>query len=234
MSGASTIKKSARGPPTPFMFPSVVDQPPIARISDVSDNVMQYMSRVSTEEEHVHKYAPNTMFTNIHKTQSPYHHTVYMSSESNGIKELCIPVVDSVVTLSDYVKGARPLKFTQNYDENVARDHSGIDRFTGNFEQFVEQFSINSLDFPTVYSVRYSDGQPLLHIVNHLITVLDLQVFGLDKSLLTNYLVTLTSGYSTDAPYHNALHACDVVVTMGYMLRNTAVLMDNLSDTESK
>lgn len=195
------------------------------------NNLVLYLPRVTQAEEYVHKYAPNTMITMMHKEPSPFNHNIYMSVDAT--KELAIPVITEVVTVDDLMKGSHVMKSHGHYYENLEHDRPGIDKYSGDFRTFSKIYPIDSFDFPTIYSCKFADGTPLRHVV---MTTMDsfnlLDSLIIDRQLLTNYLVTLESGYSTDAPYHNAMHACDVVISMGFLIRRS-VLVDALSDVES-
>merc|ERR1711916_247681 len=43
--------------------------------------------------------------------------------------------------------------------------------------------------------------------------------FGLDETKLIRYLVSIENGYVNTNPYHNSIHAADVMLTSNFLMR---------------
>lgn len=199
------------------------------------ESTVEYMPRTSTCEPFIHKYASNTLVTMINRDPSIFGHRLMYSDKR---RDLAVPIIDSAVTVSDLIKGEHMVRVDthsyRDYCRNLSVDRPGIERFVGDFESFVKVYPITSFDFPTLFSCKFADGYLLVKIVEHCMDGFGLiESLGLDRQALIHYLMTIESGYSTDAPYHNAMHAADVVISMTHLIRSSLIVTESLSDVES-
>ncbi|CEG44992.1 3 5-cyclic nucleotide phosphodiesterase family protein [Plasmopara halstedii] len=78
--------------------------------------------------------------------------------------------------------------------------------------------SVSSWDFDVFRVQIVSGGNALSYIGHHLLRDAPCQALNIESTLLVNFLLEIQSGYIASNPYHNAIHAADVMQTVHYFL----------------
>ncbi|KAG7393251.1 Calcium/calmodulin-dependent 3',5'-cyclic nucleotide phosphodiesterase 1B [Phytophthora pseudosyringae] len=77
---------------------------------------------------------------------------------------------------------------------------------------------VNSWNFDVFRVHVVSGGNALSYIGHHLLRDAPCQALNIESSLLVNFLLEIQRGYIATNPYHNAIHAADVMQTVHYFL----------------
>ncbi|RAW42234.1 hypothetical protein PC110_g1561 [Phytophthora cactorum] len=77
---------------------------------------------------------------------------------------------------------------------------------------------VNSWNFDVFRVHIVSGGNALSYIGHHLLRDAPCQALNIESSLLVNFLLEIQRGYIATNPYHNAIHAADVMQTVHYFL----------------
>eukprot|EP01112_Ceratiomyxa_fruticulosa_P008068 TRINITY_DN2092_c0_g1_i2.p1 TRINITY_DN2092_c0_g1~~TRINITY_DN2092_c0_g1_i2.p1 ORF type:complete len:551 (+),score=114.39 TRINITY_DN2092_c0_g1_i2:779-2431(+) len=91
----------------------------------------------------------------------------------------------------------------------------------------------NDWEFDVFKFAQAAKGNPLLYTVYYLFEHHNLftKFPTLNKKKLVNFLTAVEAGYLNN-PYHNCIHAADVVLGCNYFLTHTRLFVDNLTDIE--
>ncbi|KAG7383556.1 Calcium/calmodulin-dependent 3',5'-cyclic nucleotide phosphodiesterase 1B [Phytophthora boehmeriae] len=76
----------------------------------------------------------------------------------------------------------------------------------------------NSWNFDVFRVHVVSGGNALCHVGHHLLRDAPCQALNIESNLLVNFLQEIQRGYIATNPYHNAIHAADVMQTVYYFL----------------
>ncbi|ETO74088.1 hypothetical protein F444_10048 [Phytophthora nicotianae P1976] len=77
---------------------------------------------------------------------------------------------------------------------------------------------LNSWNFDVFRVHIVSGGNALSYIGHHLLCDAPCQALNIESSLLVNFLLEIQRGYIATNPYHNAIHAADVMQSVHYFL----------------
>ncbi|GMF33104.1 unnamed protein product [Phytophthora fragariaefolia] len=77
---------------------------------------------------------------------------------------------------------------------------------------------VNSWNFDVFRVHVVSGGNALCYIGHHLLRDTPCQALNIEGNLLVNFLLEIQRGYIATNPYHNAIHAADVMQTVHYFL----------------
>ncbi|KAA0189427.1 Phosphodiesterase, partial [Fasciolopsis buskii] len=111
-------------------------------------------------------------------------------------------------------------------DQELDDIHSPVHCFK-RFTQHLDTWGIDIFEVD-----RLSDGHGLVTTTYRIFQKRDLmRIFSIDPATLVRYLVRVEQNYHADVPYHNSLHATDVIQTSHFLLQ-AEPLEDVFSDLE--
>ena len=156
--------------------------------------------------------ANKTLSIQLHPSSSPdtTHHTLQPPA-----RQSTDPNVLSVYGTHSHSSGLDAGILSRQYSQFSTQIQSSDEKL------FIELMcNIDQWDFDVFEIANLTKNKPLLFVGTALFKRYNLiQTYKIDRIKLTNFLTNIENGYSKTCPYHNSIHAADVVRTVHYFIQ---------------